>query len=316
MTDVSISVALCTYNGERFLAQQLDSIARQTRLPDELMVCDDCSSDRTVAIANDFARHAPFEVRVVEQTHNVGPWKNFERAVAACAGEIIFLCDQDDVWREDKIERMATILLTHPQAGGVFSDAEVADADLAPRAYSVWDACGLTPAMQSRFRNGDAFAALLDCHTIQASSLAFRAAHRAMMLPFPPTWQHDPWISIIIAACSDIVPIDEKLMKYRQHESNAVGAPPPKPRSRFGEAYAKLGDLRGYYRTKRDGLRHMLDQLQDLQTRIVSQRDPERFARALAALARRREKLERKHRQASLWLKLMGERAPKVRHDP
>jgi len=98
-----LSIALATYNGERYIGEQLDSILRQTRLPDELVVFDDASVDATQAIVLDFARHAPFPVRFQVNSVRLGSTRNFEMAIRACGGDIIFLCDQDDVWYPDKI---------------------------------------------------------------------------------------------------------------------------------------------------------------------------------------------------------------------
>ena len=85
-----------TYNGGPYLREQLDSIAAQTHLPDELVVCDDDSTDRTVAILEDFAATAPFPVRVYVNPKNLGTAKNFERAIGLATGEVIALADQDD----------------------------------------------------------------------------------------------------------------------------------------------------------------------------------------------------------------------------
>src|SRR4051794_15860948 len=92
------SVAMCTYNGARFIGAQLASVAAQTRTPDELIVCDDRSTDETVAIVQKFADSAPFRVRLHVNEENLGSTKNFERAVSLCEGDLIALCDQDDVW--------------------------------------------------------------------------------------------------------------------------------------------------------------------------------------------------------------------------
>ena len=90
---LSLSIALAAYNGERFIGEQLDSIARQTRLPDDLVIFDDASTDTTVSIVRDFARHAPFPVRLQVNPERLGSTHNFEAAIHACGGEIIFLCD-------------------------------------------------------------------------------------------------------------------------------------------------------------------------------------------------------------------------------
>jgi len=99
-----ISIALATYNGERYIKALLDSINAQTLLPDEIVVSDDNSSDNTIAIINAFARQVGFRVVVLENPHNIGVFKNFINAFEHCSYELIAYCDQDDVWNEDKLE--------------------------------------------------------------------------------------------------------------------------------------------------------------------------------------------------------------------
>ena len=94
----TISVALCTYNGERFLEEQLASLEAQERRPDELVVCDDRSTDNTVSLLESFARTASFPVRIHINPINLGSTVNFDRAMRLCAGSLIAFCDQDDIW--------------------------------------------------------------------------------------------------------------------------------------------------------------------------------------------------------------------------
>ena len=122
-----ISVALCTYNGQQFLRQQLQSIQQQSRLPDELIVCDDGSSDQTVRIARDFAASASFPVRISENDHNLGFVANFEQAILLCGGDLITLCDQDDIWYPNRLERTEQEFTAHPEVGLVFSDGDLID---------------------------------------------------------------------------------------------------------------------------------------------------------------------------------------------
>ena len=95
------SVALCTYDGARYLTDQLDSFISQVRRPDELIICDDASTDESLDIIMSFAMHAPFPVRIYRNEHNLGFIKNFEKAIQLCDGDIIALADQDDVWYPD-----------------------------------------------------------------------------------------------------------------------------------------------------------------------------------------------------------------------
>ena len=137
-TRLSLSIALASYNGERYIAEQLDSIARQTRLPDELIISDDASSDATPAIVRDFAQRALFPVRVLQNSERAGSTRNFEIAIRACKGDIIFLCDQDDVWYPDKISLVEERFINDPGAGAVFTDADVVDENLHPIGRRLW----------------------------------------------------------------------------------------------------------------------------------------------------------------------------------
>src|SRR5713101_1538304 len=110
MNKMYLSVAMCTYYGARFLQEQLESIAAQTRLPDELVVCDDRSADGSVEIVRNFAKSAPFPVQLEINETNLGAIKNFEKAIGLCEGETIALADQDDIWKPQKLSRLSVAL--------------------------------------------------------------------------------------------------------------------------------------------------------------------------------------------------------------
>lgn len=98
------SVALCTYNGEKYLNEQLDSILQQTVPIDELIICDDKSTDGTLSILENFQSQHPDLVKIYRNETNLGYVKNFENAIMHCSGDLIFLSDQDDIWYENKVE--------------------------------------------------------------------------------------------------------------------------------------------------------------------------------------------------------------------
>ena len=112
-----VAVALAMYNGEKYIAQQLLSLLNQHRKPDEVVLCDDCSSDRTVAIAERFIvdNELCSSWRVYRNRENLGYISNFHHAISLTDAEIVFLSDQDDVWDEKKIERMVEVFLNYPQ---------------------------------------------------------------------------------------------------------------------------------------------------------------------------------------------------------
>lgn len=222
MSKALLSVAMCTYNGSRYLHEQLASIAGQSRLPDELIVCDDRSTDGTVAIVREFASKVPFPVRLVINDENLGSTKNFEKAIGMCSGDIIFLSDQDDVWLPEKLGRIERIF-DNASVGAVFSDAEIVDQRLMPLGYRLWQSVGFTAAKRTAFKRGDYLGSLIKRNIVTGATMAFRASYRDVALPIPSGWVHDGWIALVIAALSDIAIIEDPLILYRQHPGQQIG---------------------------------------------------------------------------------------------
>jgi glycosyltransferase involved in cell wall biosynthesis len=223
---MKISIALATFNGGLHLRGQLDSLAAQSRYPDELIACDDCSSDHTVEILRDFASTAPFTVRIYRNAEQLGVIKNFEKAVSLCEGDVIALCDQDDVWNADKLELMETVFAAN-DVGLVFSDAELVDANLKTESRSLWQAVGFDSKKKRLARQGRILEVLLRGNIVTGATMAFRSTFRDLVLPIPSLGDllHDGWITLIIAAVAEVAFIDKPLIKYRQHEAQVMGAP-------------------------------------------------------------------------------------------
>jgi glycosyltransferase involved in cell wall biosynthesis len=221
------SVAMCTYGGARFAGAQLASIAAQTRPPDELVVCDDRSPDETARLVEEFAAAAPFPVRLHVNERNLGSTKNFGRAISLCEGDLIALCDQDDVWEPGKLAKLEAEFARRPSVGLVFSDAEVVDEGLRPLGRGLWEKVGFDRRMQRLVSAGRALDVLLPGWTVMGATMAFRAAYRELFLEIPEDLGmiHDAWIALVIAAVSDVAFIEERLVKYRQHPRQQLGAP-------------------------------------------------------------------------------------------
>ncbi len=100
-------MALATYNGSKYLKEQLDSFALLTRLPDEAVVCDDLSSYETINILENYAISAPIEMKIVDNDKNIGNTRNFEKALSLCSGDLIVLSDHDDVWNKNQISKIS-----------------------------------------------------------------------------------------------------------------------------------------------------------------------------------------------------------------
>lgn len=218
-----ISVALCTYNGSRFLEEQLESLAHQSLVPYELVVCDDGSTDDSLEKVHAFAGRARFRVTVFGSTERLGPAANFDRAIRSCGGDLIALCDQDDVWDSAKLETAGRMLEADPALGAVFSDAEVVDEELRSLGHTMWEHGGFVAAERRAVEQGAALAVLLKHYVVTGAALAFRADLRPALLPIPPGWYHDAWIAIVAAAVSRVVAIPRALMRYRQHGANVIG---------------------------------------------------------------------------------------------
>lgn len=232
---------MATYDGDPFVAEQLQSFAVQTRLPDELVVCDDGSRDDTVAQLESFAKRAPFEVRVVRNPQRLGPSANFEKAVSLCSGEILFLADQDDVWNPHKIERLCGVLEAEPEVGAVFSNGLVADSELCSLGTDLWEAQFFTPLEQRQVREGRVVEVFLKHVVAAGTTLAFRTGYRDLYLPFPDLRDcHDAWIAFVIAAVSEFRIIDEDLITYRVHGSNQFGLHKLSLREQLAQARKQL----------------------------------------------------------------------------
>lgn len=224
-----ISVALCTYNGEKFLAEQLKSIANQIRPPDELIICDDASSDSTVDIINEFIRTAPFTVRFFSNETNLGSTLNFEKSIRLCQGDLIFLCDQDDIWFSNKIAIIEREFLLNEKIGMIFSDAELIDENSNKLGQSLWyyyfPSKKRKEALDSGLRK-----VLIDSNVVTGATMAFRSQFREAFLPIPldlPNTIHDGWIALAMSILSEVKFIEQPLIQYRLHSGQQLGLGSP-----------------------------------------------------------------------------------------
>jgi glycosyltransferase involved in cell wall biosynthesis len=203
-----ISIALATFNGEKYLDEQLRSFLEQTCQPDELIICDDCSSDATVDIARAFAETAQFEVKIFVNTTTLGFAQNFSRALQHCTGDVVLLCDQDDVWLPEKIEKMVCRLAAEP-------DAQLLIHDLA---YCKED---LTQIGQTKIERMQEVSDL-NCAYVVGMATAIRGPFLRLCLPIPDEFAHDVWLHTCARAIDGKRIVGEVLAKYRRHTSNTT----------------------------------------------------------------------------------------------
>jgi glycosyltransferase involved in cell wall biosynthesis len=230
--NTSLSVAMCTFNGGRFLSAQLASIAAQDRPPDELLVCDDGSSDGSLEIVKKFAQRSAFYTRLVANDRNLGSTKNFEKAISLCQGAIVALADQDDIWYRHKLGRLEKAFLRSSEIVLAFSDADMIDDDSQSLGARLWTSFSFGRAEQLQVANGNAVSVLLRHPVVTGASMAFRREYLDLMVPIPPKQIHDRWISFLLAARGKFEAISDPLMQYRQHQGQQVGPGPRTLRER------------------------------------------------------------------------------------
>lgn len=227
----TLSVALCTYNGATYLREQWNSLLAQEWLPNELIVSDDGSTDGTLDLVRNLAQTAPFRITILANAAPLGFNGNFARAIAACTGDFIFLCDQDDAWFPHKTRLLATYLLAHPSHDVVFGNATVAGPDLAPTHRQFWDVVRFEANDQRTWQSGGAMHVLLNGNRVMGCALAFRASFRARALPIPANvpggYVYDGWLALVAAATDQIGFVAEPLQLYRTHPTQQIGVKPP-----------------------------------------------------------------------------------------
>jgi hypothetical protein len=223
----SISVAMTTYNGARFLEEQLQSIAKQSCLPDQVVIIDDRSSDHTRECLEEFASSAPFQVNLYFNETTLGPTRNFQRAVELCSGDIIVLCDQDDRWHQEKLCQIKQAFASAPNTGLTFSDAELIDENGNLLNLRLWQYT-FEKKYESTITSGKAFELLLQHDVVTGATMAFRQSFRNVLLPFPTgiPLLHDGWIALIIAALGEISVLRQPLIEYRVHPQQSQGIKP------------------------------------------------------------------------------------------
>ena len=207
--DLSVSVAMATFNGEKYVAQQIESILVQLAPTDELVISDDGSTDDTLTVLRKFA-HEDKRVKAL-QGRNLGIIMNFERVIRACKGDLIFLSDQDDVWMPNKVQVIKKHFEKDSDLTLVMSDLEVVDQNLKTLHPSFVKMRGCsTGILKNIVKNG-----YVGC------ALAYRRELNRIVLPFPSKIpMHDSWIGILAEIFGKVKVIDERLVLYRRTEDN------------------------------------------------------------------------------------------------
>jgi glycosyltransferase involved in cell wall biosynthesis len=226
---ISVSVAMATYNGEKFIREQLDSLVAQHHLPSELVITDDASSDKTVAIAEQFATGAPFPVHIHRCGNRLGYRANFMRAASFCISDVIAFCDQDDVWSPRKLA-LCVKPFRDPEVLLAYHNAEVVtEAGERLGSLDYLASAPMTPPLSLCPIGWDTPSALGFTEVFRRSILKFSDL-REMSLDYNDLrapMAHDQWVFFIASVFGHIVYIGDALASYRQHGCNRFGWDPP-----------------------------------------------------------------------------------------
>jgi glycosyltransferase involved in cell wall biosynthesis len=222
---LTCGIALCTFNGLSYLDEQLTSLLAQDRQPDRVVIYDDGSNDGTWEVIKEWAQRAPLSVSVHQQSERVGYVRNFEAAVQALDTDLIFLCDQDDVWLPHKIALMAQAFEDQPDLLLLHTNAKLVDANAEDLGISLFDALELSELEHAAVLTGNALQVLCRRNLVTGATAAFRRRLLDIALPFPAALVHDEWLGLVAAAYGRISLLDAATILYRQHANNALGMP-------------------------------------------------------------------------------------------
>lgn len=214
------SVALCTYNGEKYIEEQLRSILEQSIVPREIIISDDGSTDDTLLIADHLLKESGINYKIVSNQNSHGVANNFLYAISLCNSDIVFTSDQDDVWVKEKAKIILDIFNTNKKALLVFSDGELVNKNLKPLNCNMWKSVDLTAKM---VKEGEWFSYLLNRCLVTGAAMAFRRILINDNEIIPSSWLHDGWLAWKAVARDGLVACPEKLILYRQHGGNVVG---------------------------------------------------------------------------------------------
>lgn len=224
---MKISVALCTYNGEPFLKQQLDSILNQTIKVNEIVICDDLSTDKTKTILDSYTKNNPELFKIYYNDINLKSNKNFEKAIKLTTGDYIFLSDQDDLWKENKVEETLSVFKKNPNALGVFSNADLINHNgrLISQKVSLWDSVQFFEENIPKPIDLHKFLTLKG-NFITGATLCIKKEVKAFCFPFITTeknFLHDEWLAYILTKRQVLFYSTQKLISYRLHLNQQIG---------------------------------------------------------------------------------------------
>lgn len=211
-----ISVVIATYNGEKYIEEQLVSIIKQSLKPDELVLVDDSSADKTLIIAENILQDSDIEYVIIKHKYNEGVCNTFYDGIEKANGDVIFLSDQDDYWCTDKVETMMRKI--HEGYEVVMSNAKVVNEDLSNEKGDLWGSLDFSPVENRRILLSE----MLKRNYFTGMNMCFK---KSVLKPYkrPRNMLHDEFLGWIALSKGDVGFVCKELAFYRQHENNVVG---------------------------------------------------------------------------------------------
>lgn len=206
-----VSIAMASYNGSKYITEQLDTILNQTYQNIEIVIVDDCSKDDTVSIIKNWQAKYP-RIKLFENVENLGVTKTFEKAISLSSGYFIAISDQDDIWELNKIEILINEI---GEFDAVYSNSLLVDA----KGNSLNKSFTTIMNMKT-YKSGAPF---LLSNSVPGHTILMKRAFVEKILPFPHNLLFDLWIGFCAAGNNGIKFVDKTLVKYRQHETNTIG---------------------------------------------------------------------------------------------
>lgn len=224
---MKISVAICTYNGEKYIADELSSIITQTILPDEIVICDDNSTDRTIEICNTFATKTKTKFNIIINTKNKGVVENFRQAISLCTGDYIFLADQDDIWIPQKIDIIIDYFNNNPNVDTIFTDAHLIGAQgESLDKYSLWDTIGFSSIVKKQFTKGYGLEIIAHDNIATGATMCIKRNAKNIFINtkiYSNNIYHDAILLGLAVERHTIGFINKKTIYYRIHPKQVVG---------------------------------------------------------------------------------------------
>ena len=244
----SISVCMATFNGEEYIAKQLECILSQSLQPDQLIVCDDASKDKTIEIIKSITKKANFEVKLLINENSLGVVKNFEKAISYSSSDIIVFADQDDLWEKNRLFHIRETFLKK-DIDYYFSDSKIIDSNDRVTETTLWNRRLFNSHLQASFNTKDQLSILLKFENfIYGMTLAFKAKHLNKILPIESHSKlltHDTWIPMILSGLNFRGYADSlSTTFYREHKNQLAG--PGESSGFINKLYKSLKNKRYY----------------------------------------------------------------------